>query len=418
MQITVISDTHGHHDRIKSLNKPAINSFDGLGKMIIHAGDITEDGTEAEVRDFLRWFAKLPYQYKIFIGGNHDLFLAENSIVKIGPMIPQGVYYLNNSGLIVDGIRIWGSPVTPYFMDMGFNKKRGKEIRKVWNGVPSQTDILITHGAPLGILDGGIGCEDLLNRVVELKPKYHLFGHTHCHTGIKKVGETTFINAAIVDSPDIMEIPNYQIIAEPIVFDCILKEEVVSKRIEIDMDTNFGRKFAENMLNLFKDEIEWEENQSFNDSTFSFKEFHQIPSSINRKLISAIDLDVECVIISSEIDMVGGSFLHNIYENLFWDNKSLYTGPEPMLKLFNAGNFKSFDLTMYKFVFLEDLHELYKCKKEEEEAITIVEEEVFDFVKVERGKIFVSINPLEITDRLKAFLGRFKTGEIKFNLDN
>ena len=53
MQITVISDTHGLHDRITSLNKPFINKVDGAGKMIIHAGDITEDGTEAEVWDFL-----------------------------------------------------------------------------------------------------------------------------------------------------------------------------------------------------------------------------------------------------------------------------------------------------------------------------------------------------------------------------
>ncbi len=235
MQITVISDTHNQHDRIRILNRPTINTLDGSGKMIIHAGDITENGTEAEVRDFLRWFAKLPYQYKIFIGGNHDLFLAENSIIKIGPMMPQGVYYLNNSGLIVDGIRIWGSPVTPYHLGMAFNKRPGKEIRKVWNGVPSQTDILITHGAPLGILDGGIGCEDLLKRIVQIKPKYHVFGHTHCHTGMSKIGETTFINAAIVDSPDIMEIPNYQIIAEPIVFEFHQKDDDRMQRERIEL---------------------------------------------------------------------------------------------------------------------------------------------------------------------------------------
>jgi Icc-related predicted phosphoesterase len=219
MQITVISDTHGLHDRIKSLNKPFINEVDGAGKMIIHAGDITEDGSEAEVRDFLRWFAKLPHQYKIFIGGNHDLFLEQSSLVTISKMIPQGVYWLNNSGLIVEGVRIWGSPVTPYFLGMAFNKKRGAEIKKVWDGVPSWTDILIIHGAPAGIMDGGFGCEDLLERVKEIKPQYHLFGHSHGYSGINKVGETTFINAAMVDSPDPLEIIDYKIIAEPIVFD-------------------------------------------------------------------------------------------------------------------------------------------------------------------------------------------------------
>ena len=241
MQITVISDTHGLHDRIKSLNKPFINEVDGAGKMIIHAGDITEDGSEAEVRDFLRWFAKLPHQYKIFIGGNHDLFLEQSKLVTIGKMIPKGVYYLNNSGLIVEGIRIWGSPVTPYHLGMAFNKKRGTEIKEVWDGLPSMNDILITHGAPAGIMDGGFGCEDLLERVQEIKPRYHLFGHAHGHSGIKKVEETTFINAAMVDSPDPLEIINYKLIAEPIVFEYEPKKEVQGKKIIMDLDGFIGR---------------------------------------------------------------------------------------------------------------------------------------------------------------------------------
>ena len=245
MLITVISDTHGLHDRIKSLNKPFINEVDGAGKMIIHAGDITENGSEAEVRDFLRWFAKLPHQYKVFIGGNHDLFLEQSSIVTVGKMIPKGVYYLNNSGLIVDGIRIWGSPVTPYFLGMAFNKKRGTEIKKVWDGIAPWTDILITHGAPAGIMDGGFGgfgCEDLLERVMEIKPQYHLFGHAHGQSGINKVGGTTFINAAMVDSPDPLEIINYKIIANPIAFNYHPKKKEEGDGIKIMMrvDGNSG----------------------------------------------------------------------------------------------------------------------------------------------------------------------------------
>jgi len=239
MQITVISDTHGLHDRITSLNKPFFNEVDGAGKMIIHAGDITEDGTEAEVRDFLRWFAKLPHQYKIFIGGNHDLFLEQSSLVAIGKMIPQGIYYLNNSGLIVEGIRIWGSPVTPYFLGMAFNKKRGAEIKKVWDNLPPLTDILITHGTPAGIMDGGFGCEDLLERVKEIKPTYHLYGHSHGYSGVNKVEETTFINAAMVDSPDPLEVINYKIIANPIVFgyEPRKKEEGRGEKIIMELDS-------------------------------------------------------------------------------------------------------------------------------------------------------------------------------------
>ena len=158
-------------------------------------------------------------------------------------MIPKGVYYLNNSGLIVEGIRIWGSPVTPYFLGMAFNKKRGAEIKKVWDGVPSLTDILITHGAPAGILDGGFGCEDLLERVKEIKPTYHLYGHSHGYSGINKVEETTFINAAMVDSPDPLEVINYKIIGNPIVFgyEPRKKEEGRGEKIVMEVDSVTGR---------------------------------------------------------------------------------------------------------------------------------------------------------------------------------
>ena len=72
MNLTIIADTHGLHDEIKL--KP--------GTMLIHAGDITEYGTEDEVVDFLKWFSKQPFQYKIFIAGNHDLFWKNALLVK------------------------------------------------------------------------------------------------------------------------------------------------------------------------------------------------------------------------------------------------------------------------------------------------------------------------------------------------
>lgn len=65
MEITFISDTHGLHDELKLTH----------GEALIHCGDITEYGTEEEVVDFLSWFSKQPFRHKIFIAGNHDLFL-------------------------------------------------------------------------------------------------------------------------------------------------------------------------------------------------------------------------------------------------------------------------------------------------------------------------------------------------------
>ena len=44
-----------------------------------------------------------------------------------------------------------------------------------------------------------VGCEDLLKRIQTIKPKYFIFGHIHEEYGIEKQGDTTFINASVLD---------------------------------------------------------------------------------------------------------------------------------------------------------------------------------------------------------------------------
>jgi Icc-related predicted phosphoesterase len=195
MTITVISDTHGLHRRIRN-----IPSAD----MLVHAGDVSNYGEEHQVLDFLDWFSNQPHPYKIFIAGNHDFFFEQENEKYIQKNIPANIIYLNDSGCEVEGIKIYGSPITPEFMDWAFNRKRGKDIKKHWDKIPSDTNILITHGPPFGILDTNknqhkTGCEDLLKTVQKIKPKYHLFGHIHEAYGIKSVGITTFVNASILD---------------------------------------------------------------------------------------------------------------------------------------------------------------------------------------------------------------------------
>ena len=152
MNLTLISDTHGaHHD---------LNLHQG--EVLIHAGDITEYGTEEEVIDFLRWFAKQQFEHKIFIAGNHDVLLGERTTAKLKNIIPDEIVYLQNSAIEIDRLIIYGSPVTPYFLGMAFNKRRGNDIKKVWNKIYDKTDILITHGPPIGILDNKMGCDELI----------------------------------------------------------------------------------------------------------------------------------------------------------------------------------------------------------------------------------------------------------------
>ena len=194
MKITCISDTHGFHNNLDKL----------AGDLIIHAGDISKRGTKNEVIDFINWFSSLDFEYKIFIAGNHDFFLEEAIEYELQEIIPDNVIYLNDSGITINNINIWGSPIQPWFHDWAFNRQRGEDIKKHWDLIPNSTDILVTHGPPYKILDKTIhnqyvGCQDLLNKVLLVKPNIHIFGHIHESYGQKIVKETQFINASVLD---------------------------------------------------------------------------------------------------------------------------------------------------------------------------------------------------------------------------
>lgn len=206
MKILFFSDTHGKHFMLKGMPDADI---------IICGGDFTMHGLFGEVKDFLDWFSVLPYKHKIFIAGNHDFYLEINGLYNVH--LPSNIHYLVNSGVFIDGVFIYGSPVTPYFHNWAFNEKRGKQIKLFWDMIPENTNILITHGPPFGILDLNssgyyTGCYDLGETVRRIKPRYHLFGHIHESYGAYKNAETTFFNGCILNE-------KYKLVNEPILFD-------------------------------------------------------------------------------------------------------------------------------------------------------------------------------------------------------
>jgi Icc-related predicted phosphoesterase len=207
LKFVTISDTHCRHDSIK-LPK---------GDVLIHAGDITYRGKKSEVTDFLTWFGSLKYAHKIFIAGNHDFYFEQEKGASIEALLPKDVIYLQDSGIELNGIKIWGSPVTPWFYNWAFNRLRGAVINKHWKMIPADTDILITHGPPFGILDTvvnekHVGCKDLLKKVQELQPKVHVFGHVHEAYGSIKKEATRFINASVLNE-------SYELVNKPITFE-------------------------------------------------------------------------------------------------------------------------------------------------------------------------------------------------------
>lgn len=212
MKFITIADTHGQH---KKLQLPQ-------GDVIIHAGDISGRGEESAVIEFLEWFTNLDFKYKIFIAGNHDFYFERKSEEEFKKIIPDNIIYLCDSGITIENIKIWGSPVTPWFYDWAFNRTRGNQIKRHWDLIPKDTDILITHGPVFGKLDKtndgqNVGCKDLLVKVQEINPKFHICGHIHEAYGQVTESKTNFINASVLDE-------HYRLKNLPITFD--MKSEI------------------------------------------------------------------------------------------------------------------------------------------------------------------------------------------------
>ena len=190
MRIVFLSDTHGKH---KQVTVPE-------GDLLIHAGDISGRGQKWQVREFMEWFEKQPHRYKVMIAGNHD-FLAEKEPEVFRSMVPENVIYLEHESVEIEGLKIFGSPYTPWFYDWAFNVRRGEPLAACWSAIPEGTDILVTHGPPFGILDEvdsgeNVGCEELLKKVQEIKPVIHVFGHIHEGRGEALLHGVHYINAS------------------------------------------------------------------------------------------------------------------------------------------------------------------------------------------------------------------------------
>jgi predicted phosphodiesterase len=206
MRIVCVSDTHNLHDRIALPD----------GDLLLHAGDATMHGTEAEIAEFDAWLGTVPHRHKVVIAGNHD-FLFQTEPAKARRLITNAVY-LEDSGVTLEGLSIWGSPWQPWYFDWAFNLRRGAPLRAVWDKIPAGTDVLLTHGPPRGVLDRvarsgeAVGCEELLEAVERLRPKVNVFGHIHEGYGREERDGTLFVNASTCD-------PRYRPVNPPAVID-------------------------------------------------------------------------------------------------------------------------------------------------------------------------------------------------------
>ena len=212
MKILHISDTHGFHGQIPK------ERFEGID-LVIHSGDCSNYmdtyRNTPEVQAFIKWYAEVPVEHKIYVAGNHDSSIERRKITP-ADFGAAGITYLENAGCYVEGISIWGSPITPTFGAWSFMKDRAK-THKVWQKIPDYTQILIVHGPPKGVRDLSFDrehnlemCGDmsLTKRCYELKDTLELmcFGHIHNMDGVEhnqgisqySRSKTIFSNAACV----------------------------------------------------------------------------------------------------------------------------------------------------------------------------------------------------------------------------
>lgn len=202
MRLVLISDTHNQH---LAIAPPP-------GDVLVHAGDFTMRGTELEVAAFGAWLGTQPHLHKVVVAGNHD-FLFEQQPELARSLLPAGVHYLVDSEVTLGGLRFWGAPWQPWFLDWAFNLRRGAEIAAKWALVPGGIDVLITHGPPMGTADRTVrgeevGCADLRAAMARVKPRLSVFGHIHEGYGV--YGDK--VNASICDE-------KYRVAHPPVVMD-------------------------------------------------------------------------------------------------------------------------------------------------------------------------------------------------------
>ena len=222
-RIVCVSDTH--------MAKPELPA----GDILIHSGDLTSRGTQAETVEMLEWLAEHPHAHKILVAGNHDFFFDKdapasyrswslartrdpNDVLADYPNIT----YLQDGAADAGGLKLYGSPWQPYYFGWAFNYPEFDDqpfARRLWSKIPTGTQILVTHTPPLGVLDSTYpndsrkGCPELLKRLGFLTSlRLHAFGHIHEAYGRSGSSNLTFVNASIMTR-------EYQPLNAPIVVD-------------------------------------------------------------------------------------------------------------------------------------------------------------------------------------------------------
>ena len=174
-------------------------------EVLVHCGDVTNTGELSILKDYAHWVGEQGYTHNILVAGNHDwCFFGDKRDEAIEILRHHNIHYLEDDSIIIEEKVFYGMPWTPTFYNWAFMKDRGEEMQEKTSLIPNHVDVLISHGPPQGILDlvngENVGCKDLLERVLEVEPTLHAFGHIHGYElGSANIGSILFVNASFLN---------------------------------------------------------------------------------------------------------------------------------------------------------------------------------------------------------------------------
>ena len=207
MRVGVTSDWHGYLP-------PEIPECD----LLLVAGDIglgenfSKYDPELLLSDLWKWIEDQPMPI-VAIAGNHDFNV---DILKALPW-----HYLEDDLMYINGVTIWGSPWSnPFSYGWAFNKEE-KDQEKLFEQIPDDVDIIISHGPPYGYCDmtsyfdgmywhnNHVGSQALAKRMLNLS-KLKLVACGHIHPAYGKQG--IVVNGSLVNNK--YEVKNKPIVVE------------------------------------------------------------------------------------------------------------------------------------------------------------------------------------------------------------
>lgn len=120
---------------------------------------------------------------------NRKLFTESKSITYLEN--EAATIYLNAKGGPRTCFKVYGSPCTPNNRNWAFGYKPGT-AQGLWDAIPSDTDIVVTHTPPLGHRDKAVddertGCGELVKVLRRVRPLLSVFGHIHEARGVERV---------------------------------------------------------------------------------------------------------------------------------------------------------------------------------------------------------------------------------------